>query len=90
MKIEAKLLASAEDARIKRNRAPNFFIFSTDSEKSLLGPELQLGQTNFSDASASFVCPFPPGEVGFSAKSCHKGSPNRYSVEKKTTITGNS
>ena len=39
MKIEAKLLASAEDARIKKIRAPNFFIFSTDSEKSLLDPE---------------------------------------------------
>ncbi len=39
MKIEAKLLASAEDTRIKKIRAPNFFIFSTDSEKSLLDPE---------------------------------------------------
>jgi hypothetical protein len=35
-----KLLASAaEDAGIKKIRAPNFFIFSTDSEKSLLDPE---------------------------------------------------
>ena len=39
MKIEAKLLASAEDTRIKKIRAPNFFIFSTISEKSLLDPE---------------------------------------------------
>ena len=39
MKIEAKLLASAEDTRIKKIRAPNFFIFSTNSEKSLLDPE---------------------------------------------------
>ena len=39
MKIEAKLLASAEDTSIKKIRAPNFFIFSTNSEKSLLDPE---------------------------------------------------
>ena len=39
MKIEAKLLASAEDTRIKKIRAPNFFIFSTNSEKSLSDPE---------------------------------------------------
>ncbi len=37
----------------------------------------KLGQTNFSDASASFVCPFPlrhsSGDVGSEAKSCYKG-----------------
>ena len=40
-------------------------------------PHTKLGQTNFSHASAWFVCPFPPGNVGFSAKSCHKGSTYR-------------
>ena len=39
MKIEAKLLASAEDTRIKKIRAPNFFIFSTNTEKTLFGAE---------------------------------------------------
>jgi len=60
-------------------------------------PHTQLGQTNFSDASASFVCPFTSGRSGVQSKimsqgvtepifrweglkSCHKGSPNRYSV----------
>ena len=40
MKIEAKLLASLRTPELKKIRAPNFFIFSTDdSEKSLLDPE---------------------------------------------------
>ena len=39
MKIEAKLLASAEDTRIKKIRAPNFFIFSTNTVKTLFGAE---------------------------------------------------
>ena len=39
MKIEAKLLASAEDTSIKKIRAPNFFIFSTNTEKTLFGAE---------------------------------------------------
>ncbi len=32
-----------------------------------------LGQTNFSDASASFVCPFPSGEVGMQCKIMSQG-----------------
>jgi hypothetical protein len=39
LKIEAKLLASAEDTSIKKIRAPNFFIFSTNTEKTLFGAE---------------------------------------------------
>jgi hypothetical protein len=39
VKIEAKLLASLRTPELKKIRAPNFFIFSTDSEKSLLDPE---------------------------------------------------
>ena len=46
MKIEAKLLASAEDTRIKKIRAPNFFIFSTNTEKTLFGAEPPGGLLN--------------------------------------------
>ena len=99
MKIEAKLLASAEDTRIKKIRAPNFFIFSTNTEKTLFGAEPPggllkilkklltraftnsdlaefsqiLGQTNFSHASAWFVCPFPSGKSGVQSKIMSQG-----------------
>ena len=46
MKIEAKLLASAEDTSIKKIRAPNFFIFSTNTEKTLFGAEPPGGLLN--------------------------------------------
>ena len=40
------IAVSAEDTRIKKIRAPNFFIFSTNTEKTLFGAEPPGGLLN--------------------------------------------
>ena len=90
--LQPSLLGRVTSARaahsLTSSHQPTFVEMS--SVDCLFLGQFELGQTNFSHASAWFVCPFPSGKSGVQSKIMSQGVTEPIFRWKKTTITGNS